>query len=530
LLTAALRRYAYATWIAAIIGFAVVHAVHLRADFPNHSPWSSDWAKYTDEGWYGNAAIRAHLTGDWFVAGDFNPAVALPAWPAAEWVVFAFTGVSVEAARGLAVGCFFLSLLLCYMLMRVSGPRWAALLAVTLLVTNPFLYCFSRLAILEPMLICCFLATLNIAVRLPQVKRRRLCAAAVGLLFALMLLTKLTAIFLLPAIVWAAVAALRRAGEPVRDCALAAAGAAAGAYGLWLALLARANLLADFRVLLIINRWPKPQTWTWPLVSFWWSLHGALWIDHWLIPVAGLLAGMVFFLRRNKQMAALRRDPVFVSALLAIGGSILFMTYQNHPQPRYFTVAAVFVFIVIAQCTAALLPAGGLSVPGPRLGPLAIAAVAAGILAGGAQTLRYAAKPEYTFANAAAQLARFMDAQPNGNRLLVSESGDELSLFNHVPALCEDIGTEELPAKLAAHKPGWYAAWNDLDPVVLADLHRHYSLEQVASFPAFDDPDRNVLVLFKLHPLSRGVARDEADLETDLGQPLPDDKIEIDIE
>lgn len=529
-----LRRSAYVAWIAAIIGFAVVHAVHLRADFPNHSPWSSDWAKYTDEGWYGNAAIRAHLFGDWFVAGDFNPAVALPAWPAVEWVVFAFSGVSVEAARGLAVGCFFLSLLLCYLLVRASGPRWAALLAVTLLVTNPFLYCFSRLAILEPMLICLFLAALNIAVRLPRVrtsrfKHRRLCAAVVGLLFALMLLTKLTAAFLLPAIVWAMVAALRRAGEPVRDCTLAAAGAAAGVYGLWLALLARANLLADFRVLLIINRWPKPQSWTWPFVSFWWSLHGVLWIDHWLIPVAALLVGAVFFLRSNKELAALRGDPLFASALLAMGGSILFMTYQNHPQPRYFTVAAVFVFIVIAQCAAALLPAAGRNMLVPRLGSLAIAAVGAGILVGGTQTLRYAAHPEYTFANAAAQLVRFMEAQPNGNRLLLSVSGDELSLFDHMPALCDDFGTEELPAKLALYKPGWYAAWNDLDPDDLARLHRRYSLEQVASFPAFDDPDRNVLVLFKLHPLAGGATRDAND-EADLRQPLPDDKIQVDIE
>lgn len=527
-MTTALKRYAYAAWIAVIIGFAAVHAMHLRADFPNHSPWSSDWAKYTDEGWYGNAAVRAHLAGNWYLAGDFNPAVALPAWPAAEWLVFAFTGVSVEAARGLAVGCFFLNIVLCYLLVRFSGPRWAALLAVTLLVTSPFFYCFSRLAILEPMLICLFLAALNIAVRLPRLKHRRLCAVGLGLLFALMLLTKLTAIFLLPAIVWATVAALRREGQPVRDCALAAAGAAAGVYGLWLALLAHADLLDDFQELLIINRWPKPPTCTWPLFSFWWSLHGMLWIGRWLVPVAAVLAGVVFLLRRNKGLAALRSDPVFASALLAIGGMILFMTYQNHPQPRYYAVAAVFVYIVIAQCAAAMLPlsAGAGATPGLRLGSLAVAAAAAGILAGGVQIIRYAAHPEYTFANAAVQLARFIDAQPNGNRLLVAESGDELRLFNHMPALCEDIGTDDLPEKLAAYNPGWYATWNELDPVVLADLHSHYSLEQVASFPAFDDPDRDVLVLFKLHPLPGGATRDEADL----GRPLPDDKIEVDIE
>ena len=146
---------------------AWLHALHLRADFPNHTPWSGDWAKYTDEGWYGNAAIRAHLFGNWYLPGDFNPAPAVPVWPFLEWALFFFTGVTVQAARGLAVAFFFANLLLSYLLLRVSGPRWAGLLAVTLMVTSPFLYCFSRLAILEPMLIAFTLGAVNLAVRLP---------------------------------------------------------------------------------------------------------------------------------------------------------------------------------------------------------------------------------------------------------------------------------------------------------------------------------------------------------------------------
>jgi len=60
-----LRRWGIAAWVLAIVGFAALHAWHLRADFPNGSPWTMDWAKYTDEGWYGNAAVRAHLFGNW---------------------------------------------------------------------------------------------------------------------------------------------------------------------------------------------------------------------------------------------------------------------------------------------------------------------------------------------------------------------------------------------------------------------------------------------------------------------------------
>ena len=157
---------------------------------------------------------------------------------------------------------------------------------------------------------------------------------------------------------------------------------------------------------------------------------------------------------------------------------------------------------------------------------LALAVAAAGV--NGARTLKYASHPEYTFVRAARQLTDYIDAHPNGNRLLVSISGDEITLITHLPTLCDDFGTVDLPSKLAAYKPGWYAAWNDFDPGTLEDLHMRNRLEQVASFHAFDDPERNVLVLFKLHPLPRGQARDLS--VENLKEPLPDDNIEIPIQ
>ena len=47
----------------------------------------------------------------------------------------------------------------------------------------------------------------------------------------------------------------------------------------------------------------------------------------------------------------------------------------------------------------------------------------------------------------------------------------------------------------------------------------------MASFRAFDDPERNVLVLFKLHPLP--AARCAIPSDQNLQVPLPGDKIEI---
>jgi hypothetical protein len=100
--------------------------------------------------------------------------------------------------------------------------------------------------------------------------------------------------------------------------------------------------------------------------------------------------------------------------------------------------------------------------------------------------------------------------------------------MTHLPTLCDDFGTQDLASKLAKYQPGWYATWNDLDPGTLEDLHTKFSLEQVASFPALDDPDRNVLVLFKLHPLPGGQVRNSGD--QNLRVVLPGDKIGINLQ
>jgi hypothetical protein len=566
LLPKPLKRWGMMLWLAVIVGFAAAHMLHLRADFPNQSPWYSDWAKYTDEGWYGNAAIRAHLFGHWYMPGDFNPAPAVPVWPFLEWALFAVTGVSAVAARALAVSFFFADLGLAYLLLRTRVPRWAAMLAVTLAVTSPFLYSFSRLAILEPMLMAFLLGALNLAVRLPRMRRPVLGSVAIGLLFTLMLLTKTSAAFLLPALGWALWASLRNEDLLRWRCAAAASVASALSFAGWMVILIRAGLLKDYRYLFFINKYLKPHEWYWPALSFWWSMHGVLWADRILLPLAGILVLAVLLAWRTWWSRGLRNDPVFGACFLAAAGYILFMTYQNHPQPRYYTVVAMFSFMVLAMGVEALVRAGtsgaqalaafartrpGIySLPAvvssssapltsssglnpskawgriPAVSLLGAAIIA--VLVNGVWTVEFAAHPQYTLLNAARQLTRYIDQHPNGNRMLVSISGDEISLMTHLPTLCDDFGMEDLPSKLAAYEPGWWATWNDIDPGTLEDLHVHHSLEQVASFHAMDDPDRNVLVLFKLHPLPAGEVREPR--EQNLQVPLPGDRIGIPVE
>jgi hypothetical protein len=529
-----MRRWGYAFWVASLAGFALLHAWHLRADFPNGSPWVCDWAKFTDEGWYANAAIRAHLFGNWYVAGDFNPAVAVPVWPFLEWLLFFFTGVTVEAARGLAVACFFLNLVLSYLLLRSRVPCWIALLGVTLVATSPFLYCFSRLAILEPLQITLTLAALILAVRLPQGRRPVLRSIGIGLLFALVVLSKTTGLFLLPALLWAIVVSMWQQRNLALRCALVVTGVALTAYGVWMALITSFGLLGDYRYYFFVNTYPKPKEFYWPLLSLWWSFHGLLWVDHSLILLAGAVVLAAAIAWRSAWGRKLWRDPLFGASLWAIAGYVLFMTLQNHPQPRYFAVPAFFCFFVVALGAGALLDQAARSnTPGEpvltrRFGWAVATAAAVAATAHGAQTIRYARHPEYTWVEATTQLAVYIDTHPNGKRLLDSISGDEITLLTHVPSLCDDFGTEDLGPKLAEYQPGWYASWNDIDPGTLEDLHTIYSVEQVASFPAFDDSDRDLLVLFKLHRLPGGQVRDPG--EQNLRIALPDDKIDVAIE
>jgi hypothetical protein len=198
---------------------------------------------------------------------------------------------------------------------------------------------------------------------------------------------------------------------------------------------------------------------------------------------------------------------------------------QNHPQPRYFAVPAFFCFFVIALGASALLTQPQ---PALRLCQITVAFAFAVAAINGAQVTSYAAHPEYTFVNAASQLTNYIDTHPNGKRLLVSISGDQITLDTHLPSLCDDFGTEDLAPKTYDYQPGWYASWNDIDAGTIEDLHVHFSLEQVATFSAFDDPNRNLLVLFKLHPLPNGQVRDRAD--QNLRVALPDDKIEVDVD
>lgn len=488
--------------------FLGLHFVHLRADFPNFSPWD-DWAKYTDEGWYGNAAIRHFQLGHWYVPGDFNPAVALPVWPSVEALVFAVTGVSLVAARGLTVAVFAAILVASWFLIRRGSRSDAAPLsasvAVLLLAANPFCFAFTRLAIIEPILVLLTLLALLAANSLPNVVRpggtdRLKTILALGILLPAMVLAKTTAVFLLPAIFWMLFA---RAACRLRPFFRIAVPSALLGISLWLlyfylAVLRPGHLL-DYRYLFSANAYTAIASDNFAEVITD-TLSSGAWIGSSLYLLA--LAAIAVALTQYRRAAS---HPLIFTLILWTAGYMAFLAYHDNIQPRYYLVIAIPLTLLLPLVVQDMLLPRIVSPTAQVVAGCVIAFATAAILLPDAyQTLQYIRHPEYTLVHAADGISAFIahdrSADPTHNPLLLSVSGSEISLITGLPSICDEFGTLDLPARVDRYQPGWFATWNEIKDEDMDALTPHYHVERVATFPAMDDPDRNLLVLYKLYP------------------------------
>jgi hypothetical protein len=492
--------------------FFALHFLHLTADFPNNSPWM-DWSKYTDEGWYGDAAVRHFLSGHWYWPGDFNPAVALPVWPAIELIVFKFTGVSPQAARALTLSVFALTLVVLYVLLQRTahalhpGSRpLAGPLCVLFLCLSPYVYVFERMAILEPLLIALTALALLVAMELRPLtladlhasssreRLRYLCASlALGLLLPVMVLTKTTAICLFPAVfymVWAS------AGYRVRPFLRLAFPPAALGLALWLVYFfgfVHPHYLEDYRYLFSANAYTGIELD--PLAAVVLNtIKDGVWMGHVLYPVFFVALALTLFWRTR-----LFTEPLFPTLLLWIGGYIVFLAYHNNLQPRYYLVIAVPMTAAVALALDNFRQMRGRTAT--VIASLLVAATALAIVIPDALLqLDFVRHPTWQFEAAAQAIKRIVLADPTQSHLILSISGSDITLMTGLPSIDDDFGTLDLDKRVAQYHPGWYVAWNELDDDKAADITPLYRPVRVAAFPALDDPDRNLLILYRLDP------------------------------
>jgi hypothetical protein len=229
------------------------------------------------------------------------------------------------------------------------------------------------------------------------------------------------------------------------------------------------------------------------------TITDGMWIGPLIYPCA--CAAAVIALLRPRRLLA---NPLAPSLILWAAGYMSFLAYHNNLQPRYYLVVAVpltlLLPVVIEQL---ILP--GFQRDGRRMATAAAAALIAVIaLPDARMTLHYVGHPEYTLLHAAEQIRDYiaMDRKqnPSHSQLVLSISGSDLSLMTGLPSICDDFGTLELADRVKLYKPGWYVAWNELDDDKMEAITPLYYVQRVAAFPAMDDPERNLLILYRLDP------------------------------
>jgi hypothetical protein len=467
--------------MACVVVLLAVRFVNLRADFPNHTFWADDHAKFSDEGWYANAAMNSVLTGHWYVPGDWAPAVVVPAWPALLTAEFHVTGVSVVAARATEVVFSLLALLLAAVLFRRFCGTAETLALVFLLSASASAYIYSRVAILERPFEFTVLLCLLLAVTLTR--ERVLQAVVLGAAIVLMVLTKTTGVFVVPAIlypVWFRYRADWRAAVRPVVVVLVTVGVLMALERYFFA----RHYAADARAFFSQSE-PRLKLYETARKGVR-ALYRGTWIDPFLWPVA--LSGLV----ASAWMRRLWENVLWGVCALWIAGYLAFIVYHFDGPPRYFTAMTFPTLMLVVMFCAELLRRSSLA-------GLVVAGICAISVAWNVwHVQRYVFHPQYTMANAAAQVRAIVDAHPESPRLMIGHAANETTLYDGVPSIDDGNGSASEAEKMRMYDPGWALIWSDEPVSELADVARVRRLVQVASFAVYDDPARARLTLYQL--------------------------------
>lgn len=470
----------------AVAALSALRFFHLAADFPDWSPWMIDQAKFTDEGWWGSAAVMHALTGHWYVAGDYNPAVALPVWPVLLGVLFHFTGVSVVAARALNVAASVATLGIVYALVRHHsrpGAEAPALLAALLLAVSPFAYVFSRLAILDTLVF--FEICLSLLLASFATAKRGWALPVLAATITIMLLTKTTAVLSIPAIFWLAWNAMGRKRAAVLWVALAVAVVPAILVKGYAALATVLGYGADYSYFFDVNAM-EDFDWAKIPATFGDFVVNCFWIDRILYPVGVLILALTVWKRK------LWGNPLFAAMWMVLGTEAMYIfRRQEDFAPRYFLVMLAPLVCV------AVLALDEVVQYSRKTAALLLLAMAVSVAANSTMILRFAAHPGYRLYDAASSIRKIVQSDPVQRQLLLGVSGSQISLMTGIPSLNDTFGTGDMAQKVASSQPGWYLAWNPIAPENEPKLSP-YRLEKTATYRVFDDDDRNLLVLYKM--------------------------------
>jgi len=458
--------------------------VHVEADFPTQINWSGDL--YTDEGWYSNNAIAHELTGRWIIEGDFNPIVSLPVFPLIQAGAFNLLGFGLTTARITEVVFSILLCLLTYRLVTRMADGLPGLVSLFLLSTNFTLFAFSRLAILELPMTALLLMSLLVAVssRGPMA----LNLALASLAFCLATLTKTTALFGLPSLLY-----LIWTAQPSGRKGLLAASAALALIALVLGVYYSVADAGDPESVALFAATEFTPRLEGTLPSIGWALGRTVWnglvLDRLAYPLA-MLALPLFLVTSRRA----RTDRLVIACTLWIAVSFAALAVRGYLPPRYYLplsvplacllgVMAVHAFQALGHSRAAFFPL----------------VLVAGIGAVNLITIgRHLASPQFSFVDMAQDVEAQIEAH-GGDPLLIGNMANSISLATGLASINSELGTRDLSWKLENYRPGYYIALGEEKPTV-RELSEVYELQPLASYDVFGNYyDGKQVTLYKLN-------------------------------
>ena len=481
-----MERKRYFILLALIVGLLALRPVHLRADFPAYHLYSQEGAQFTDEGFYTSAALNHFTLGHAYIPGGWNPGVFMPVWPLLVGLLFRWTGISVVAARGLAVLCTWASALLAYRITRQYRSAAFAVITVFLFAANALGFFYSRLAILEP----AFVMLLLLAIYVAGTVRRGSYGLAVltGLIFTAMTLTKTTGPFVLPAVlypIWA-----NNRGNRTDRWKLV--GSAAGTAVLLLEcvrLFWSHHFLQDSRMILGIN--PLWQLENSPLRLLRFFLRGT-WVDPVLFPLA-----VTAFVAALARLRFLWRDTLFTTAFLWETGYAAFIVFHYDGPPRYF------VAMIVPTVWMALIFMEWLWRRQRHAASILGACVAISVLWNLSLIGNYLIHPRYRLVEAAEQIKQIVEGQSSSpfQPLVIGRGADELSLLSGGLPTMDSDGAMPLADKLDVYRPGWFMDWSGDVPLRMETVRSKREVVPKRTFTVLSSSRFATITLYRLLPL-----------------------------
>jgi hypothetical protein len=191
-------------------------------------------------------------------------------------------------------------------------------------------------------------------------------------------------------------------------------------------------------------------------------------------------------------------NPLFAAAWMVVAAQAVFIfSRQDDYAPRYFLpMLAPLVWIVV-------LTFGELVVNAKKTAALLLIGMAASVVGNVVMIRHFLVDRDYDFHDAAVSIKGIIRSHPEQRPLMLGVSGAQISMMTGIPAINDGFSTEDMAKKVAQDQPGWFLAWDQIAPEDEAVL-TPFRLEKVASYPAFDDDTRTVLILYKMIPKLSG--------------------------